>query len=171
MSCISDYVNHPCVRQCEDGIPNRRCEYHWTLEMYYVLSKACYDCPFNLTDCSRPHCVPADGTSRGILTANRRIPGPGIQVSISINQSFKKNLHCSYVNFLKSVLDCETFTEAKWEYSCHSFSILLIISIITRRSKATSFRFIFQVDVFNLEPISRKWTHPKLCEQCLCSES
>ncbi|PVD19698.1 hypothetical protein C0Q70_20189 [Pomacea canaliculata] len=80
LDSMSDYVNHPCVRQCEEGIPNRRCEYHWTLEMYYVLSKACYDCPFNLTDCSRPHCVPADGTSRGILTANRRIPGPGIQV-------------------------------------------------------------------------------------------
>ncbi|KAK7480575.1 hypothetical protein BaRGS_00028151, partial [Batillaria attramentaria] len=63
----------------DDALP-RTCEYDWTLELYYTLSKACFDCPFNLTDCHRPHCVPADGTSRGVLTANRRLPGPTIQV-------------------------------------------------------------------------------------------
>ncbi|KAK7469808.1 hypothetical protein BaRGS_00036185 [Batillaria attramentaria] len=77
---LQDYFDHPCIRTCEDDALPRTCEYDWTLELYYTLSKACFDCPFNLTDCHRPHCVPADGTSRGVLTANRRLPGPTIQV-------------------------------------------------------------------------------------------
>ncbi|XP_076435749.1 uncharacterized protein LOC143275484 [Babylonia areolata] len=77
---MSDYKNHPCVRPCTDGAPPMRCEYRWTVELYYTLSKACFLCPFNLTDCSRPHCVPADGTSRAVLTVNRALPGPGVQV-------------------------------------------------------------------------------------------
>ncbi|XP_070174008.1 uncharacterized protein [Littorina saxatilis] len=77
---MSDYSDHPCIRSCGDNSLPRRCEYDWTLELYYTLSKACFDCPFNLTDCTRPHCVTAEGTSRGILTANRVLPGPEIQV-------------------------------------------------------------------------------------------
>lgn len=76
---IVDYSDHPCIRPC--GINTRKtCEYTFTLEYYYTLSKACYDCPFNVSDCSRPHCVPADGSPRPILTANRMLPGPGIHV-------------------------------------------------------------------------------------------
>ncbi|XP_012944262.1 laccase-1 [Aplysia californica] len=80
MYTLPDYKDHPCVRQCENKAPPRLCKYHWVLEVYYVLSKACFNCPFNQSDCSRPHCVPADGVSRGIRTANRMLPGPGIQV-------------------------------------------------------------------------------------------
>lgn len=77
---MQDYADHPCIRKCVERELPRVCEYDWTLEMYYTLSKACFDCPFNVTDCYRPHCVPADGASRGVLTANRRLPGPTIQV-------------------------------------------------------------------------------------------
>lgn len=49
------------------------------------MSKACYDCPFNVSDCMRPHCVATDGHERPIVTANRRMPGPSIQV----RESFK----------------------------------------------------------------------------------
>lgn len=57
------------------------CEYNFTVEYYHTLSRACYDCPLNVTDCARPHCVAADGTKRGIMTVNRMVPGPGIHVS------------------------------------------------------------------------------------------
>lgn len=33
--------------------------------------QACFDCPLNVTDCHRPHCVPADGVEKGIVTINR----------------------------------------------------------------------------------------------------
>ncbi|GFO06483.1 multicopper oxidase [Plakobranchus ocellatus] len=33
-----------------------------------------------MTDCARPHCIAADGGLRGLLTANRMMPGPGIHV-------------------------------------------------------------------------------------------
>ncbi|XP_060581710.1 uncharacterized protein LOC132738260 [Ruditapes philippinarum] len=56
------------------------CSYDFTVELYFTLSKACYDCPYNKTDCSRPHCIPADGVSRGINVVNRMLPGPGIHV-------------------------------------------------------------------------------------------
>lgn len=77
---LSDYSSHPCARQCEDGGQPRVCVYDFTLELYYTLSRACLDCPYNLTDCYRPYCVPADGVARGLLTANRVLPGPAIQV-------------------------------------------------------------------------------------------
>ncbi|KAL5022049.1 hypothetical protein ScPMuIL_001204 [Solemya velum] len=76
---MSDYKEHPCIRKCIAG-DIMTCEYTFTLEDYFTLTKACYDCPFNQTDCFRPHCVPGDGVARGILTVNRMLPGPPIHV-------------------------------------------------------------------------------------------
>lgn len=42
--------------------------------------RSCGNCPLNQTACLDKHCVSADGQRRGILTANRQMPGPGIQV-------------------------------------------------------------------------------------------
>ncbi|XP_041354904.1 laccase-1-like [Gigantopelta aegis] len=75
-----DYTKHPCLRRCTVGENPRTCEYDFILEYNYVLSKACYDCPFNITDCYRPHCVATDGVHRAIMTVNRRLPGPAIHV-------------------------------------------------------------------------------------------
>lgn len=50
------------------------------IEWYATLSKACYDCPFNKNDCSRPHCIHADGVRRSVLVINRMMPGPMIDV-------------------------------------------------------------------------------------------
>lgn len=47
------------------------------------MSKACYYCPSNITDCFRPHCVSADGMKRSILTVNRMMPGPSIEVCLN----------------------------------------------------------------------------------------
>lgn len=73
------YTSHPCVRPCAVNRP-MDCYYNFTLELYNTMSKACYNCPFNKTDCFRPHCIPADGVSRGVLVVNRMLPGPSIHV-------------------------------------------------------------------------------------------
>lgn len=52
------------------------------VEWYETLSKACYDCPFNETDCFRPHCIYGDGVRKSILVVNRMMPGPTIDVCV-----------------------------------------------------------------------------------------
>jgi FtsP/CotA-like multicopper oxidase with cupredoxin domain len=71
-----------CARACREGEPPRICYYHFTLELYTVLGAACQVCTPNATNTvwSSCQCVLADGVERGILTANRMIPGPSIQV-------------------------------------------------------------------------------------------
>ncbi|XP_063697893.1 uncharacterized protein LOC134828837 [Culicoides brevitarsis] len=71
-----------CARACREGEPPRICYYHFTLEFYTVLGAACQLCQPNATNTVWSHCqcVLADGVERGILTANRMIPGPSIQV-------------------------------------------------------------------------------------------
>jgi len=64
------------------------CGYNFTLEHYQVMSKACYDCPNKLSDCSRLDCIPADGVDRAIAVVNRIMPGP----SIRVRKIFKLNL-------------------------------------------------------------------------------
>lgn len=75
-----DWTKHPCRRRCKDGAKPMECHYTFKVESYYTMSKACYDCPFNMTDCFRPHCVPADGIKRSILVVNRQMPGPSIEL-------------------------------------------------------------------------------------------
>ncbi|XP_068624063.1 uncharacterized protein [Battus philenor] len=75
---ISD--DHPCQRECVEGAEPMICFYHFNLEWYQTMSKACYDCPYNASDCSRPDCIPADGMSRPLNVVNRKMPGPAIEV-------------------------------------------------------------------------------------------
>lgn len=53
------------------------------VEEFETMSKACYNCPFNETDCFRPHCVAADGMKRSIMVVNRMMPGPSIEVCLN----------------------------------------------------------------------------------------
>ncbi len=76
------YNNHKCIRECQANALPMVCEYTFTVESYHTLSKACYNCPYNQTDCSRPHCVAADGVERSIMVVNRLMPGPSIQVCV-----------------------------------------------------------------------------------------
>ncbi|XP_011500453.1 PREDICTED: laccase-1-like [Ceratosolen solmsi marchali] len=75
-----DLSQHPCRRSCKDNEPPAKCSYTFYVEQYYTMSKACYDCPTNITDCFRPHCIPADGIDRPLVVVNRQMPGPSIEV-------------------------------------------------------------------------------------------
>jgi len=55
------------------------------VEWYTTLSKACYSCGTRDSDCLRVHCIPADGRKKPIVTVNRRLPGPTVQVRTENN--------------------------------------------------------------------------------------
>lgn len=69
-----------CLRPCKTNSIPMTCRYKFVIEWYQTMSRACFDCPKNQTDCLRPHCIPADGLSRPIVVINRQMPGPSIQV-------------------------------------------------------------------------------------------
>ncbi|XP_069675391.1 uncharacterized protein [Periplaneta americana] len=76
----SDTTN--CARDCKkDGAP-RLCYYRFTLEAYATLTEACKNCTEDISQCANVQCVFADGFEKGILTVNRRLPGPSIQVCL-----------------------------------------------------------------------------------------
>ena len=61
----------------------RTCEYNFTVEHFTTLSRSCFNCPQNVTDCFRPHCISGDGVYRVVKVVNRMLPGPTINVSIN----------------------------------------------------------------------------------------
>ncbi|XP_071949840.1 uncharacterized protein [Antedon mediterranea] len=69
-----------CKRECKWPAEPAICRFNFTLELYYSMSKACYDCPFNITNCDLQDCVPLNGVARAIMTVNRQFPGPKIEV-------------------------------------------------------------------------------------------
>lgn len=73
---------HPCQRECVDDAEPMNCHYVFHVEWYYTMSKACFDCPYNITDCNRLHCIPADGMKRAITIVNRQMPGPSVDVCV-----------------------------------------------------------------------------------------
>lgn len=93
-----DWTKHPCRRNCIDGAPPMQCHYIFRLEAYHTMSKACYDCPFNITDCFRKHCIAADGIERSILVVNRQMPGPAIEVYIYIYMYNRKKYRSKVVD-------------------------------------------------------------------------
>ncbi|GAB6026424.1 hypothetical protein CHUAL_012625 [Chamberlinius hualienensis] len=42
------------------------------------MTKGCFNCPLNVSDCYRPTCIPGIGVPRMIYTANLQLPGPTI---------------------------------------------------------------------------------------------
>lgn len=76
------YRSHPCLRECVQGQP-LTCYYEFVVEEYQTMTKACYNCPTNETDCFRPHCISADGMKRTLTVVNRMMPGPSIEVCLN----------------------------------------------------------------------------------------
>ncbi|XP_078036531.1 uncharacterized protein LOC144469770 isoform X2 [Augochlora pura] len=77
---IPEQIFLSCERPCHHLDWPMICRVKLTLEVFQSLSKSCGDCPLNETACLSNHCVSADGQRRGILSANRQLPGPTIQV-------------------------------------------------------------------------------------------
>ena len=77
---MENYTDHECRRICEYPPSPKTCNYNFTVEWFYAMSKACYGCPFNLTDCERPHCIPLNGVPRAVSVVNRMFPGPSVEV-------------------------------------------------------------------------------------------
>ncbi|KAK3909048.1 Oxidoreductase OpS5 [Frankliniella fusca] len=72
-----------CHRPCgEDDDEPMICYFRWRLEPYVTMGRACGSCPRNVSDCTAPQCVTADGFEKGILTVNRKLPGPSIHVCL-----------------------------------------------------------------------------------------
>ncbi|CAL1684661.1 unnamed protein product [Lasius platythorax] len=71
-----------CARTCNDHEKSKICYYRFEAEVYSSLTKACDYCKPNATNtfCNNCQCVPVDGVERPILTINRMIPGPSIDV-------------------------------------------------------------------------------------------
>ncbi|CAH0550161.1 unnamed protein product [Brassicogethes aeneus] len=71
-----------CLRNCKDGEPPKTCHYKFTLEFYSILGGACEVCTPNSTNQITPscQCILADGFERTLLSVNRMLPGPSIQV-------------------------------------------------------------------------------------------
>ncbi|XP_018575222.1 laccase-2-like [Anoplophora glabripennis] len=69
-----------CDRPCHDLDWPMICRVKLTIEMYQTVNQDCQDCPENSTDCSSSYCTSAEGSLRGIIIANRQLPGPAIQV-------------------------------------------------------------------------------------------
>ncbi|XP_071552768.1 LOW QUALITY PROTEIN: uncharacterized protein [Panulirus ornatus] len=76
---ITGGLGHDCERPCRSG-DRRTCMYEFRVQEYHTVGRACYDCPTNPEDCQREECVAADGVPRPMLTVNRQLPGPAIQV-------------------------------------------------------------------------------------------
>lgn len=83
-----------------------------------LVYRSCGDCPRNETACLADHCVSADGQRRGILTANRQMPGPTIQVSSS--QSFHYSLGL-FINELTHSFFRQIFFQKSFYFSLHNF--------------------------------------------------
>uniref|UniRef100_A0A182Q9A8 Uncharacterized protein n=1 Tax=Anopheles farauti TaxID=69004 RepID=A0A182Q9A8_9DIPT len=77
---VRSFPGEQCLRQCDETHP-RICYFSWTMEHYHVMGPACRNCSKgNRTDCYHPACITADGVERGVMSINRRIPGPTISV-------------------------------------------------------------------------------------------
>jgi len=79
MQVYPNYKDHPCKRTCT-GI-SRQCVYNFTLEWLWSMEPVCGNCMNGSNaDCNNVNCVVADGMPRQLMTYNRQLPGPSIEV-------------------------------------------------------------------------------------------
>jgi L-ascorbate oxidase len=123
------------------------CSYNWTLEQYSTLSAACFNCPYNYTDCLRENCILADGIVKTIEVVNKLLPGPSIQVckgdTIVVN--------------LENRLRSERVTSIHWHgLPQHNTPYMDGVSMITQCPiiPMTSFKYKFKA-----EPSGTYWWH------------
>ncbi|KAL5273378.1 hypothetical protein ACFFRR_000234 [Megaselia abdita] len=78
MMTYSAYSFHPCYRLCRRG-DRRTCYFNIVVDSFYTKAD-CGNCPKNMTDCFRPHCVTTDGVPTEFLAYNYQLPGPILSV-------------------------------------------------------------------------------------------
>ncbi|CAD6991399.1 unnamed protein product [Ceratitis capitata] len=80
---VSQHPGELCNRRCTAG-DSRICHFKFTLEHYQVMGvyvDACGRCSLGIiADCFAPQCILADGYEKGVMSINRQLPGPAIQV-------------------------------------------------------------------------------------------
>ncbi|XP_054263291.1 uncharacterized protein LOC128986794 [Macrosteles quadrilineatus] len=76
---LSKNPHHICTRVCKPG-DYRVCYYRFVVEHYMTMNGACGNCPNDTSACSAQGCVTADGFEKSVITFNRKLPGPSIQV-------------------------------------------------------------------------------------------
>jgi FtsP/CotA-like multicopper oxidase with cupredoxin domain len=55
--------------------------FSWKYHVFCLISRACQECfSDGKDDCFHPQCITVDGVERGVMSINRMIPGPSIQV-------------------------------------------------------------------------------------------
>lgn len=91
---------HPCLRECKEGEERMICYYHFSIEWYQTMSKACYNCPYNKSDCDRKDCIPADGMNRPLNVINRKLPGPSVEVRKNRLATTNLKFYLPKINFL-----------------------------------------------------------------------
>lgn len=77
---VSQHSGEHCNRICK---PNqyRVCYFQFTLEHYHAMGPACGRCMKGIVeDCNNVQCIVGDGVEKGVMSINRKIPGPAIQV-------------------------------------------------------------------------------------------
>ncbi|XP_058815633.1 uncharacterized protein LOC131679093 [Topomyia yanbarensis] len=75
------FPGEQCDRSCSSREPPRICYYKWSLESYASMGSACWDCMRgNRTHCFHPQCITGNGMERGMVSINRKMPGPPIIV-------------------------------------------------------------------------------------------
>ncbi|KAM7364393.1 uncharacterized protein ACRADG_000906 [Cochliomyia hominivorax] len=77
---ISKYPGELCNRKCVSG-QQRVCYFEFTLEYYQAMGVACGKCGKGVEeDCNSSQCIVGDGVEKGVMSINRQVPGPAIQV-------------------------------------------------------------------------------------------
>lgn len=80
---------------------------------------ACKNCSQGVTaDCFAKNCISADGIEKGVLSVNRQIPGPAVQVSACAMciQWPLACIDCSLNNFIISIAQCAVGVQKRY---CH----------------------------------------------------
>jgi FtsP/CotA-like multicopper oxidase with cupredoxin domain len=77
---VTEYPGELCNRECVPG-QTSICYFKFVLEHYQAMGVACGNClSGERADCDNPQCVVGDGITKGVMSINRNIPGPAIQV-------------------------------------------------------------------------------------------
>ncbi|XP_063700380.1 uncharacterized protein LOC134830740 [Culicoides brevitarsis] len=77
---VEEFPGEECYRPCSVG-QSRVCYWKFVMEHYQAMGVACGRCAEGvMEDCFNLHCLPADGVERGVMSINRKIPGPFLHV-------------------------------------------------------------------------------------------